>query len=259
MKQTKIRWILSLALIGCLAALALPALAQEEEEEFTEEFDLDDCKFSHKGRNAYFSLVPGDQLILEGEDEEEELRVQITVLDEHRWITFENDEDDVLSVKTRVIEEREWVDGEIAEISRNFFARCKQTNAIYYFGEGVDIYEDGEIVSHDGAWLAGVDEALPGLIMPGTFLMGSRYMQEIAPGIALDRAEHVAMGEEMEVPAGLFDECVEVYETSGLDPEDESTKIYCEEVGLVVDDEVELVEYTIAADDDDDDDELDGQ
>ena len=42
------------------------------------------------------------------------------------------------------------------------------------------IVEDGRIVSHEGAWRAGVDGAQPGLIMPGTFLLGSRYFQEIA-------------------------------------------------------------------------------
>ena len=32
------------------------------------------------------------------------------------------------------------------------------------------------------------------MIMPGTFLLGARYFQELADGIALDRAEHMEMG-----------------------------------------------------------------
>jgi hypothetical protein len=36
------------------------------------------------------------------------------------------------------------------EISRNYFAMCKPTSNAIYFGEDVDIYEDGEIVSHEG-------------------------------------------------------------------------------------------------------------
>ena len=47
------------------------------------------------------------------------------------------------------------MNGELVEVSRNFYARCTQTGDIYYFGEDVDIYEDGVVVSHDGAWLAG--------------------------------------------------------------------------------------------------------
>ena len=37
---------------------------------------------------------------------------------------------------------------------------------------------------------------------------GVAYMQEIAPGVAMDRAEHVAMDLDVNVPAGSFDDCV---------------------------------------------------
>jgi hypothetical protein len=151
-----------------------------------------------------------------------------------------------MTVRARVIEERELVDGELAEVSRNFFARCRETNDVFYFGEDVDIYEDGEIVSHEGAWRAGEDDAQPGIIMPGTFLLGSRYFQEIAPDVALDRADHTEMDVEIEVPAGTFERCVQVIETTPLEPDDESEKIYCPGVGLVFDDDAELVEHTAA-------------
>jgi hypothetical protein len=141
-----------------------------------------------------------------------------------------------------VVEEREFEDGELAEVSRNFFAICEKTNDVYYFGEEVDIYEDGEIVSHDGAWLAGVDGALPGIVMPGSFLLGSRYYQEVAPGVALDRAEHTAEGLVVETGAGEFEGCVEIIETSPLEPGAESRKLYCPGVGLVADDDLVLVE-----------------
>jgi hypothetical protein len=245
------------AVFGVFWIVAGAAVAQEEQE-FTDDFPVDDCEFSDTGRNAYFSLEPGDRLVLEGDDDGETVVVQITVLKDRRWINFETDEGEPLWIRTRVIEEREWLDGELIEVSRNFFARCEETNDVYYFGEDVDIYEDGEIVSHDGAWRAGVDGALPGLIMPGTALLGSRYFQEIAPDVALDRAEHVALGFEMEVPAGTFDDCLEVVETTPLEPGHESTKIYCEGVGLVVDSDAELVETNIDDEDEDEDDGGDG-
>jgi len=157
-------------------------------------------------------------------------------------------------VYARVVEEREWRNGELVEVSRNYFARCIQTGDIYYFGEYVDIYEDGVIVSHDGTWLAGTNTgqgaAQPGLIMPGTFLLGSRYFQEVAPGVALDHAEHVNMELTVTTPAGTFDECVEVKETTPLEPGSVSTKIYCAELGLVTDNAVKLVQFHIAGFDD---------
>jgi hypothetical protein len=151
-----------------------------------------------------------------------------------------------LSIETRVVEEVETADGEPVETSRNFFAICDKTNDVFYFGEEVDIFEPDGTVSHEGAWRAGEPDedglAEPGIIMPGTFLLGSRYYQEIADGIALDRAEHVEMGLEITTGAGEFSECVRVVETTPLEP-GKSEKIYCPEVGLVVDSVVELVDY----------------
>lgn len=91
--------------------------------------------------------------------------------------------------QTRVIEEREIENGELVEVSRNYFAVCKPSNDVYYFGEDVDDYENGEIVSHPGAWLAGIDGDKAGMIMPGKVQVGLKHYQEIAPGIAEDRAE----------------------------------------------------------------------
>jgi len=51
----------------------------------------------------------------------------------------------------------------------------KEEGHVYYFGEEVDIYLPNGQVVHDGAWEAGQAGALPGIIMPGTFLLGSRY------------------------------------------------------------------------------------
>ncbi len=118
---------------------------------------------------------------------------------------------------------------------------CSPDRDVYYFGEEVDIYEDGRIVSHDGAWLAGRRGAEPGIIMPDrAFLLGSRYFQELAPGIAEDRAEHVGVDLDIDVPAGSFEECVRINETSPLEPGHVSKKAYCPGVGLVRDGDLEL-------------------
>ena len=128
-------------------------------------------------------------------------------------------------------------------MSRNWYARCQQTNDIFYFGEAVDFYEDGEIIGHDGSWQAGVAGAQPGIIFPARFLLGSRYFQEVAPGVALDRAEHVEMGLEVEAAGETFDDCVGVVETTPLEPGAESVKVYCPEVGLVIDNDITLVDF----------------
>ena len=245
------QWIAAATLAFLLGSVGLPGgTARAAAPQFTTQFELDECTFSSSGRNAHFSLRPGDLLVLEGMDEGELLRVEIKVLSQTKKITFKDAEGESLTVWARVVEEREWKDGELVEVSRNFYARCAETDDIFYFGEEVDIYEDGVIVSHDGAWLAGKNGAQPGLIMPGRFLLGSRYVQELAPDVALDRAEHVKMGLTVKTPAGTFEDCVEVVETTPLEPGATSVKLYCAEIGLVADGPAKLINYDIDGADD---------
>jgi hypothetical protein len=236
--------------VVCALAILL-ALPQEPvwgAVEFTSDFRLEDCTWSAWGRqNPYFSLRPGRQLVLEGEEDGEEIRVEITVLRQLETISFVTAKGVPLTVVARVVEEREFVDGELAEVSRNWFARCVETSDIFYFGEEVDNYEDGVIDNHDGSWRAGVDDARPGLIMPGTFLLGARYFQEVAPGVAEDRGENVAMGLNVAVPAGSFSDCVRVDDTNPLSssPGKPDIKVYCPGVGQVRDESLRLVGHGV--------------
>jgi hypothetical protein len=214
---------------------------EDGEDLFTDEFFIEDCTFASTGANPFFPLTPGLVLRLEGEEEDDEgevveIAATVSVLDE----TF-----DVNGVECRVVEERETEDGELVEVSRNYFAHCVETGSVFYFGEHVDDYEDGEIVGHGGEWLAGDNGAAAGIIMPGTILIGGRYQQETAPGVAMDRGEIIAMGLTAETPAGTFDDCIQINDSSPLDPGAEDVKIFCHGIGNVVDEDLELVEYTI--------------
>jgi ribosomal protein L31 len=225
----------------------LSSVAAAEEMEFTDAFPVEDCFFVPYGGSDYFNLNPGrktffsnTQCVAEGEcDEQEELEITVTRKLKKVLIDVGRKRHPVW---TRVVEEVETIDGELAEISQNYFATCLPSRDVYYFGEDVDIYEDGEVVSHDGAWLAGRFGARPGMIMPDSgFLLGQRYFQEVAPGVALDRAEHVGTNLEISLGAGNFDRCIEVLETTPLEPGEESMKTYCPGVGLVVDAELEAI------------------
>jgi hypothetical protein len=214
------------------------------EPPFTSDFGLQDCAiFLPNGSNPYFSLKPGTVLRYEGLDDGEFVELEIRVLGQIRPVVFQVDGQWKVAI-TRIIREREWIDGELVEISHNFYARCPRSNDIFYFGEEVDFYEDGEIVGHDGSWLAGEDDAQPGLIMPGRFLLGSRYFQEVAPDVAMDQARHAASGLTINTPAGVFQNCVKVVETTPLEPGAQSIKYYAPGVGLIVDSAVRLIEYS---------------
>lgn len=233
---------LSTAIAALFALAASSALAAgPDRRPYTTDFRFGDCAFQTTGTNPYFPLVIGHRLLLESDDGSE--TVEITVLDETEQLNVPG----LGLVTTRVVQERETLDGEVIEISRNFFAACGGRGDVVYLGEDVDIFHPDGSVTHDGAWRAGQPDAdglaAPGIIMPGTFLLGSRYFQELADGIALDRAEHTEMGLTMDTEAGTFNDCVRVVETTPLERRSESIKVYCPGVGLVVDSDVELVEY----------------
>lgn len=224
---------------GLLAALAFSPVAWTQDDEpvfpeFQDTFPLLNCKLAHRGINPFFPLIPGYKQLLEGEDDGEFERVLITVL--HRAKVVDG-------VRCAIVEEREWVDGELVEVSLNYFAICRKHGEVFYFGEDVDDYEDGVIVGHEGAWLSGQDGARFGLMMPGYPLVGSRYYQEIAPGVAEDRAEHLSVTEVVQTPADTFEGCLLVEETKPDDPDESSIKAYAPYVGIVQDEHLLLIDF----------------
>jgi hypothetical protein len=181
--------------------------------------------------NEFFPLVVGTQLVLEGVEDGELIHLEITVLDET---------EDVAGVTTRVVEETEFVDGELAEISRNFFVQAAD-GTVCYFGEDVDIYEGGVVVSHEGEWRAGENGNLPGIFMPSIPDIGMVYSNEFAPGVAEDQAEVIALGEEIDVPAGIFDDTVTVEECNPLEDAEKDIKVFVRGIGIAIDGVTELL------------------
>jgi hypothetical protein len=241
-----IRSNLTAGILLCAAALASAVVYvsgsgfdeierhQATESDWTDAFPVEE--FSSVGANPYFILKPGYFLILEGMDGGEKIRLTITVLDETRIVD---------GVETRVVEEREKsvADDSLIEVSRNYFAIGRRTNSVYYFGEDVDVYRNGRVVSHAGSWQAGIRGARFGVMMPGIVLLGSRYYQEIAPGVAMDRAEHISLKERVETPAGSFSNCLKVRESTPLEPTARDFKVYADGIGLLQDNDLRLIKY----------------
>ena len=46
-----------------------------------------------------------------------------------------------------------------------------------------------------------------GLLVPASPVIGQRYYQEVAPKVAMDRAEVVSVSERVITPAGTFERC----------------------------------------------------
>lgn len=202
--------------------------------DWTKSFNLDNADFSSTGENNYFILEPGYQLVLEGTEEGEKVRLVISVLDTTQKIG---------DVETRVVEEREMANGELVEVSRNFFAIDRKTADVFYFGEEVDIYENGKVISHVGAWRSDENHNHAGLMMPGKIRVGARYYQEVALEVAMDRSEIVDTVTVLDTPAGLFKNCLKTEETTPLEPDAREFKIYAPGIGLIKDENMLLIKF----------------
>jgi hypothetical protein len=232
---------LTVAFLVGLAAAAAPAPGRAQtapgiqplDGTFTRDFRIQDCDLVSHGTNPYFILEPGYRQVYEGDEDGEHVLLVITVLD--RTIRIGD-------VEARVVVERETHDGELAEVSKNYFAICQQTNSVFYFGEDVDNYDDGVLVNHHGSWRAGTNNARPGLIMSGTILLGGKYFQELAPGTALDRAEIVSLDATVGTPFGPFVHALKIRETTLLEPGSVEFKYYAAGVGLIKDETLTLVQ-----------------
>ena len=191
-------------------------------------FPVDVGTLADHGESTYFVLKPGFQATFgNGRG-----KLVISVLDETK---------DVAGVRTRVVEEREWKGADLVEVSRNYYALDPTSGDVYYFGEDVDVYRRGKVVSHEGSWRHGANGATFGLMMPGKPAIGLRYYQEQAKGVAMDRAEIVSVSETLKTPAGTFDRCVKTRETTPLEPLSREYKVYAPGVGLIRDGDMTLV------------------
>jgi hypothetical protein len=178
--------------------------------------------FTIQSTNPYFPMDVGRQSILTGESDGEPTVLQITVLNQTRVMG---------GVTTRIIEEREFVDDELFEISWNYFAQAAD-GTICYYGEDVDIFEDGEI-SHEGAWCADHPGNAAGIFMPADPRPGMKFQIEVAPGVAEDEGKIVGIGP-IEVPFDRFTETIRIREFNPLDG-GKDFKFHAAEFGIIID------------------------
>lgn len=222
---------------AAILILGTSSMVNAQNESWTSSFNIENCNFSTTGTNPYFILQPGYRLVFAGVEDGEPLNVTVTVSNETKVVGD--------GIVTRVVEERT-VNSEtndLKEITKDYFAICDKSNSVFYFGEDVNNYENGEVVNHEGSWLHGSDNARAGLIMPGTILLGSRYYQEIAPDIALDKAEIVSMNQTIRIPAGSFRDVIKMTEINDLEPGIQEANLHAPGIGQVIDNELELVSY----------------
>ncbi len=214
--------------LAALAFVAFGSHAGQPGGAWRDRFDVNKADLLPTGTNAYITMQPGRILKLtSGRD-----TLTVTILPDIQEID---------GVRTGILEEREMKNGRLVEVSRNFFATDRKTGDVYYFGEDVDNYKNGKVVNHESAWRAGVGGARFGLMMPAAPAVGQAFYQEIAPKVAMDRVEVVSTDATVRTPAGTFERCVHLRETTPLE-RGVSHKYYAPGIGIIKDDEFELAQ-----------------
>ena len=186
--------------------------------------------FSNVFTNPYAAFDEGNQWILEGMENFEQVRERITVLSRTEVIS---------GVTALAVESRKWVANELTEVSYRYFAQASD-ETVCYFGKDVDKYNYGSVIGHEGAWKAGEGGASSGIYIPGSPEVGMTFRHFNAPGVGLEDAEITDMDGSYSTPAGSFNEVMTLSVTtlSG----GKLTRKYAYGEGMIVDQAKELTE-----------------
>jgi len=187
--------------------------------------DLDPGDFHPTSEHPYFPIRPGQRWTYREDENGSTMHVVVTVSSETEQVAN--------GVEAAIVRDTVTEGGALVEDTKDWYAQDSEGN-VWYLGEDTAEFEDGKLVAHEGSFEAGVDGALPGVIMPADPEPGMAYRQEYYEGEAEDRGAVLAQDQQAEAPDGHFDGAVLTADTSALEPDVLEYKLYAEGVGLVL-------------------------
>lgn len=171
--------------------------------------------------NPYLPIIAGRTLVYRDGDE----TVTVKVTGDIKLIS---------GVPCAVISDIVEVDRQVVENTIDWFAQDLQGN-VWYCGEAVQDFEDGELVSLDGSFKAGVDGAKPGILMKAAPMVGDVYRLEFDLGNAEDAAEVLSITGSATTPAlSCAGTCLITEDFSPLSPDAIENKYYAPGVGMIL-------------------------
>jgi predicted small lipoprotein YifL len=177
------------------------------------------AEFTTEITNPFMPLVPGTALTYKGGSEKN----VFNVTDRTR---------EVMGVTTIVVRDKAYQGSELVEDTEDWFAQDAAGN-VWYFGEATAECQGNRIVSHHGAWEAGVDGAQPGIVMLANPQLGDYYRQEYLKGEAEDVAKVVRLNETISHTLGTYPDVLITEDFTRLEPQVVEHKKYAPGVGLV--------------------------
>jgi hypothetical protein len=181
--------------------------------------------------NPYFPLAVGSHWVYEGE-------ADTPGSTEHVEVVVLPDRKDILGISATVVRDTVTVDGALIEDTYDWYAQDKDGN-VWYLGEDVKNYENGKVVDTEGSFEAGVDGALPGIVMLAHPAVGDAYRQEYYAGTAEDLGEVTSVGGSKTVPAGDYTDVVVTKDWNPLEADVIEQKTYAPGIGVIYEEQLE--------------------
>ena len=179
--------------------------------------------------NPYFPLLPGTTFYYVGQKD----GIPNTNVTE---VTC--DTKVILGVTTTVVHDRAYDEnGKLVEDTFDWYAQDVD-GAVWYFGEDTKELDPstGAVISTEGSWEAGVNDADPGIIMEAHPQVGDSYYQEFARGVAEDQARVQSLNASacFQIQQGCFNHLLLTKETTRLSPGEVENKYYRLTVGFIL-------------------------
>lgn len=185
--------------------------------------EIDPAGFVDTIDNPYLPLIVGSRWVYEGESDGEVERIEVTVTGDRKV---------VMGIDAFVVRDTVSISGELVEDTYDWFAQDADGN-VWYLGEASNDYENGELVSTAGSWEAGVDGALPGIVMPAVPAIGDAYRQEFYAGEAEDMMEIIDVDASLDTDLGSYEHVVVTEDWTPLEPDVFEQKYYAPGVGNI--------------------------
>jgi hypothetical protein len=187
---------------------------------------FDPAKFVAGVTNPFFPLQAATIQYYEGQGDGSAQTDSVEVL---------SDSKSIMGIAATVVHDRVYTSGQLTEDTFDWYAQDLDGN-VWYLGEDTKELNNGQVVSTEGSWEAGVNGAQAGIIMwadPSAHL-GQEYSQEFSRGVAEDLGKVVAVGQSVTVPFGSFSGCVKTEDRSTLEPGVLENKFYCSGIGITL-------------------------
>lgn len=174
--------------------------------------------------NPYSPFIPGMRWVYGGETPDGTERILVKVLGRTKVIE---------GIQATVVRDTVYLQGQLIEDTFDWYAQDRRGN-VWYLGEATKEYENGQVVSTEGSWEAGVDGAKAGVVMFARPRLDAAYRQEYYAGHAEDQAKFLTLSTQVTTKAGRFAHVRMTEDTTALDPKVSELKFYAPGVGIVV-------------------------